>query len=51
MRRPPGVFELTWDDNGRATWQYGPETSPRRAAHHLAPHRHALGMHSILTES
>ncbi|MFF9569948.1 hypothetical protein [Streptomyces sp. NPDC014685] len=25
VRRAPGVFELTWDGNGRATWQYGQE--------------------------
>ncbi|MGW6739283.1 hypothetical protein ACWGDX_00815 [Streptomyces sp. NPDC055025] len=25
VRRAPGVFELTWDGNGRAAWQYGPE--------------------------
>lgn len=28
----PGAFELTWDGNGRATWQYGPEIV-RRAPH------------------
>ncbi|MEV6810478.1 hypothetical protein [Streptomyces sp. NPDC051132] len=25
VRRAPGVFELTWDGNGRATRSYGPE--------------------------
>ncbi|MGW3653540.1 hypothetical protein [Streptomyces sp. NPDC000878] len=25
VQRAPGVFELTWAGNGRATWQYGPE--------------------------
>ncbi|MBB5109152.1 hypothetical protein [Streptomyces spectabilis] len=25
MQRAPGVFELTWNSSGRATWQYGPE--------------------------
>ncbi|WP_258177331.1 hypothetical protein [Streptomyces solincola] len=24
VRSAPGVFELTWDSNGRATCQYGP---------------------------
>lgn len=24
----PGVFEMTWAPNGRATWQYGPERRP-----------------------
>ncbi|MGV4989128.1 hypothetical protein ACVB8X_43120 [Streptomyces sp. NRAIS4] len=28
VRRAPGVFELTWDGNGRATWSYGPEIVP-----------------------
>jgi hypothetical protein len=23
----PGVFEMTWADDGRATWQYGPEVT------------------------
>ncbi|WP_435059723.1 hypothetical protein [Streptomyces sp. bgisy060] len=23
VRSAPGVFELTWDGNGRATWSYG----------------------------
>ncbi|MCX4399963.1 hypothetical protein [Streptomyces sp. NBC_01767] len=25
VRRAPGVFELTWEGNGRATWAYGAE--------------------------
>jgi hypothetical protein len=24
----PGVFEMTWAKDGRATWQYGPEQRP-----------------------
>jgi hypothetical protein len=25
VQAAPGVFEMTWADDGRATWQYGPE--------------------------
>ncbi|MFF3932843.1 hypothetical protein [Streptomyces hirsutus] len=28
LRRVPGVFELTWDGNGRATWEYVPAQIP-----------------------
>jgi hypothetical protein len=24
----PGVYEMTWAPDGRATWQYGPERRP-----------------------
>ncbi|KWX02243.1 hypothetical protein LI90_3286 [Carbonactinospora thermoautotrophica] len=24
----PGVYEMTWAPDGRATWQYGPEQQP-----------------------
>ena len=24
----PGVYEMTWAPNGRATWHYGPEVTP-----------------------
>ncbi len=24
----PGVFEMTWAPEGRATWQYGPKQRP-----------------------
>ncbi len=24
----PGVFEMTWAPDGRATWQYGPQLLP-----------------------
>lgn len=27
-QRQPGVFEMTWADNGRALWQYGDEVRP-----------------------
>lgn len=27
VRSAPGIFELTWDGNGRATWQHGPESA------------------------
>ncbi|QEV30041.1 hypothetical protein CP976_42260 [Streptomyces coeruleorubidus] len=43
--RAPGVFELTWDGNGRATWSYGPEMVPREQ--HLIWRR--IGTHDILT--
>jgi hypothetical protein len=39
----PGVFELTWADDGRATWQYGPE---QREGHvHIVWRR--IGTHDI----
>ncbi|MFH8558889.1 hypothetical protein ACH4FE_35605 [Streptomyces celluloflavus] len=44
VRCAPGVFELTWDGDGRATWQYGPEI---RDAQHIVWRR--IGTHSILT--
>jgi hypothetical protein len=25
VQAAPGVFEMSWADDGRATWQYGPE--------------------------
>lgn len=24
IQSAPGIYEMTWSDNGRATWQYGP---------------------------
>ncbi|MCX5207623.1 hypothetical protein OG897_40240 [Streptomyces sp. NBC_00237] len=45
IRRAPGVFELTWDGNGRATWQYGPAIRP--GAQHIIWRR--IGTHDILT--
>ncbi|MFH8371379.1 hypothetical protein [Streptomyces sp. NPDC018031] len=44
VRCAPGVFELTWDSNGRATWQYGPEIVP--GEQHIVWRR--IGTHSIL---
>lgn len=45
VRRAPGVFELTWDGNGRATWQYGPEIV--HGEQHIVWRR--IGTHDILT--
>ncbi|MFJ3164198.1 hypothetical protein [Streptomyces kanasensis] len=45
VRSAPGVFELTWDGNGRATWQYGPAIRP--GAQHVIWRR--IGTHDILT--
>ncbi|WPO76302.1 hypothetical protein [Streptomyces sp. KN37] len=45
VRRAPGVFELTWDGNGRATWQYGPAVRP--GVQHVIWRR--IGTHDILT--
>ncbi|MGV9884448.1 hypothetical protein [Streptomyces sp. NPDC003006] len=45
VRRVPGVFELTWDGNGRATWSYGKEIV--RGERHIIWHR--IGGHDILT--
>ncbi|MDX3528223.1 hypothetical protein P1P75_17705 [Streptomyces sp. ID05-39B] len=45
VRCAPGVFELTWAGNGRATWQYGPEIV--RGARHVIWRR--IGTHDILT--
>ncbi|MFG2097183.1 hypothetical protein [Streptomyces sp. NPDC048612] len=45
VRRASGIFELTWEGNGRATWQYGPEIV--RGEQHIVWRR--IGTHSILT--
>ncbi|MEV6549282.1 hypothetical protein AB0M57_11275 [Streptomyces sp. NPDC051597] len=45
VQRAPGVFELTWDGNGRATWSYGPEIDP--GERHIIWRR--IGTHRILT--
>ncbi|MEU2565169.1 hypothetical protein ABZ626_38480 [Streptomyces longispororuber] len=45
VRSAPGVFELTWDGNGRATWQYGPEIV--QGVQHIIWRR--IGTHDILT--
>ncbi|MFH9818396.1 hypothetical protein [Streptomyces sp. NPDC017230] len=43
VRCAPGVYELTWAPDGRATWSYGRE---RIAGPHIVWHR--VGTHSIL---
>jgi hypothetical protein len=45
VRRAPGVFELTWDGNGRATWSYGPSIVP--GEQHIVWRR--VGTHDIFT--
>ncbi|NJP74119.1 hypothetical protein [Streptomyces sp. C1-2] len=44
VRRAPGVFELTWDGNGRATWSYGPPIIP--GEQHIVWRR--VGTHDII---
>ena len=41
---PPGFFDMTWADDGRAIFRYGPEVRPG------APHIvwYAVGTHGIL---
>jgi hypothetical protein len=45
VRRAPGVFELTWDGNGRATWSYGTQIVP--GEQHIVWRR--VGTHDIFT--
>jgi hypothetical protein len=45
VQNTPGVYELTWAGNGRATWQYGTELV--RGAPHIIWRR--IGTHDILT--
>ncbi|MCG0283995.1 hypothetical protein [Streptomyces sp. PSAA01] len=45
LRVAPGVYELTWVPDGRATWSYGREQV--RGARHIVWHR--IGTHGILT--
>ncbi|MFJ6791982.1 hypothetical protein [Streptomyces angustmyceticus] len=45
LRVAPGVYELTWAQNGRATWQYGQEKT--RGSRHIVWRR--IGTHAILT--
>ncbi|MGX1762061.1 hypothetical protein ACWIG5_35010 [Streptomyces lydicus] len=45
VRRASGIFELTWAQNGRATWSYSQEQVP--AARHVVWRR--IGTHAILT--
>jgi hypothetical protein len=41
----PGVFEMTWDSDGRATFSYGTERVPGQA--HIIWRR--IGTHAIFT--
>ena len=41
----PNVFEMTWDNDGRATVSFGAERA-RPAARHLAAHRNSRHLHS-----
>ncbi|MFE1198517.1 hypothetical protein ACFW6E_38195 [Streptomyces olivaceoviridis] len=45
IRSSPGVFELTWDGNGRATWSYGPQIVS--GEQHVVWRR--IGTHDIFT--
>ncbi|MGQ4732612.1 hypothetical protein ACUN3E_33775 [Streptomyces sp. Ju416(a)] len=45
VRCAPGVYELTWSRDGRATWSYGTERV--RGAQHIVWRR--IGGHDILT--
>jgi len=44
VRGHPGVFEMTWAPDGRATWQYGTEVKPGEP--HVNWRR--VGTHDIL---
>ncbi|WP_445520933.1 hypothetical protein [Streptomyces sp. NEAU-174] len=44
VQSAPGIWELTWAGDGRATWQYGPEIV--RGARHIIWRR--IGTHAIL---
>lgn len=41
-----GIFEMTWADDGRATFQYGPEI--KQGEHHIIWRR--IGAHAVLRE-
>jgi hypothetical protein len=41
----PGIFEMTWGDDGRATFQYGPSQLPGEA--HVIWRR--VGTHAIFS--
>ncbi|MFI0742733.1 hypothetical protein ACH4PU_32325 [Streptomyces sp. NPDC021100] len=45
VQRAHGVFELTWDGDGRATWSYGEEIV--HGAQHIVWRR--IGGHEIFT--
>ena len=44
VRGAPGMFELTWANDGRATFSYGESRSEREA--HIVWHR--VGTHDVL---
>jgi hypothetical protein len=44
VRGTADIWEMTWADDGRATWQYGPELTPGEP--HIIWRR--IGTHSIL---
>jgi len=45
VQRAPGVFEMTWAPDGRATFQYGPELVPGEV--HIIWRR--IGTHDIFS--
>jgi hypothetical protein len=47
VRRAPGVFEMTWAPNGRATFEYGPPA--REDDTHVIWRR--VGTHDVLDEA
>ena len=47
VQRGPGIFELTWAPNGRATFEYG--TPVREGETHVVWRR--IGTHDVLDEA
>jgi hypothetical protein len=47
VQSAPGVFEMTWAPDGRATWQYGQEVHPGEP--HVIWRR--IGTHTILDDA
>ena len=45
----PGIWEMSWADDGRATFQYGQEIRSGGAARHLASNRNARSLPDALT--
>ncbi|WP_328373425.1 hypothetical protein OG800_50280 (plasmid) [Streptomyces sp. NBC_00445] len=45
VRAAPGVYELTWAPDGRATWEYGPERIC--GSRHIVWRR--IGRHDVLS--
>jgi hypothetical protein len=41
----PGIFDMTWSDDGRATFQYGPPVEEHRDEPHIIWRR--IGSHDI----